>query len=88
MEIKGETDLLNESMGYIYYYDNVRGHSSLNDQTPYSYLKARMPDIDDKIGVVIPMMLDRVSVQLGPWSGYRVLAQHRVVWWLVTVKSW
>jgi hypothetical protein len=36
-----------------------------------------MPDIDDKIRFVIPIMLDRVSVELGPWSGYHVLAQHR-----------
>jgi hypothetical protein len=35
-----------------------------------------MPDIDDKIRFVIPIMLDRVSVELGPWSGYHVLAQH------------
>jgi putative transposase len=77
LEIKGEADLLNESMGYIYYYDNVRGHSSLNYQTPFSYLKARMPDIDDKIRFVIPIMLDRVSIELGPWSGYHVLAQHQ-----------
>ncbi len=78
LEIKSETDLLNESMGYIYYYDNVRGHSSINYQTPFSYLKAQMPDIDDKIRFVIPIMLDKVAVELGPWSGYHVLAQHHV----------
>ena len=76
LKMKGETDLLNEAIGYIYYYDNVRGHSSLNYQTPFAYLKERMPDINDKIRFVIPIMLDKVAIELGPWSGYHVLAQH------------
>lgn len=76
MSIKNETDLLREAMGYIYYYDNVREHSSLEYQTPFSRLKLQIPDIDDKIRFVIPFMLDDVSVRLGPWSGYHVLAQH------------
>ena len=65
-------------MGYIYYYDNTREHSSLDYQTPFSYLKTQLPDVDDKIRFVIPIMLDKVSVQLGPWSGYNVLAQHHI----------
>ena len=76
LQINSEADLLNEAMGYIYYYDNVRGHSALNYQTPFAYLKSQLTDIDDKIRFVIPIMLDKVSVQLGPWSGYHVLAQH------------
>jgi len=81
MEIKSESDLLNEAMGYIYYYDNTRGHSSLNYQTPFSYLKSQLPDIDDRIRFVIPVMLDKVSVQSGPWSGYNALAQHQNLLW-------
>jgi transposase len=76
MAIKSEADLLHEAMGYIYYYDNVREHSSLNYRTPFSYLKTQLPDIDDKIRFVIPIMLDKVAVDLGPWSGYHVLAQN------------
>ena len=79
LAIKSETGLLNEAMGYIYYYNNLREHSSLNYQTPFSYLKTQLPDIDDKMRFVIPIMLDKVSVELGPWSGYHVLAQHRVL---------
>jgi hypothetical protein len=78
MRIKCDADLLDEALGYIYYYDNVRGHSSLNYQTPFSYLKAQLPDIDDKIRFVIPIMLDKVAVELGPWSRYHVLAQHQI----------
>jgi transposase-like protein len=77
-QMNNETDLLNEAMGYMYYYDNVRGHSSLNYQTPFAHLKAQLPNIDDKIRLTIPFMLDDVSVSLGPWSGYHVLAQHRI----------
>ncbi len=78
LHIKNEADLLNEARGYIYYYDNVRGHSSLNYETPFARLKTQLPEIDDKIRLTIPLMLDDVSVRLGPWSGYHVLAQHRV----------
>ena len=76
MAIKSEADLLHEAMGYIYYYNNVREHSVLNYHTPFSFLKTQLPDIDDKIRFVIPIMLDKVSVKLGPWSGYNVLAHH------------
>jgi len=79
LAIKNEAELLNEAMGYIYYYNNLREHSSLNYQAPFSYLKTQLPDIDDKMRFVIPIMLDKVSVELGPWSGYHVLAQHRVL---------
>ena len=75
--IRSEADLLNEAMGYIYYYDNVREHSSLNYQTPFAHLKSQFPNIDDKIRLTIPILLDDVSVRLGPWAGYHVLAQHR-----------
>jgi transposase len=79
LHIKSEADLLDEALGYIYYYDNVRQHSALNYQTPFAYLKSQLPEIDDRIRLVIPIMLDEVSVKLGPWSGYHVLAQHHVV---------
>jgi putative transposase len=75
LHIRNESDLLNEAMGYIYYYDNVRWHSSLN-KTPFERLRAQLPEIDDKIRFVVPIILDDVSVSLGPWSGYHVLAQH------------
>jgi len=78
LQMKGEADLLDEATGYIYYYDNVRGHSSLNYQTPFAHLKSQLPDIDDKIRFTIPILLDDVSVRLGPWSGYHVLAQHLI----------
>jgi putative transposase len=77
LAIKSEQELLEEAMGYIYYYNNVREHSSLDYRTPYEHLKAELPEVDDDIRLVTPIMLDKVSVALGPWSGYYVLAQHR-----------
>jgi transposase InsO family protein len=76
LQIKSKKDLLNEALGYIYYYNNVREHSSLDYQIPYQYLKMQLPEIDDNIRYVQPIILDDVSVKLGPWSGYNVLAHH------------
>lgn len=76
LSFHSEQDLLDQAMGYIYYYNNLREHSSLDYQTPYAYLKQQQPQLDDEIRVVRPLMLDHVSVALGPWSGYNVLAQH------------
>ncbi len=77
LTIKSENGLIDEALGYIYYYNNLREHSSLDNQTPYEYLKKQLPGLDDKIRYVIPLMLDTVSIELGPWSGYNVLAQNQ-----------
>ena len=76
LQIKSKKDLLNKARGYIYYYNNVREHSSLDDQIPYQYLKMQLPEIDDNVRYVLPIILDDVSVKLGSWSGYNVLAHH------------
>ncbi len=72
-----ENSLLNEAFGYIYYYNNIREHSSLNYQTPFHTLKQCLPNIDDNIRYTIPVLLDTAAVQIGPWSGYNVLAQNQ-----------
>lgn len=77
LEIKSEQELLSEALGYIYYYNNLREHSSLEYHTPVQCLREQEPEIDDNIRFVIPIMLDKVAVDLGPWSGYNVLAQYR-----------
>ncbi|MCX7784639.1 MAG: integrase core domain-containing protein [candidate division WOR-3 bacterium] len=76
-KIKSEAELLTEGLRYNYYYNNYREHSALDFKTPFEYLKEQMPDIDDNIRKVVPIMLDKVAVELGPWSGYHVLAPHR-----------
>jgi putative transposase len=78
LAIRSEADLLSESLGYLYYYNNLREHSALDYQPPFAYLKQQQPAIDDHIRFVQPFILDDVSVRLGPWSGYNVLAQHLV----------
>lgn len=67
-----------EAMNYIYYYNCVRKHSSLGNIPPYSYLQKTTTGIDDTIKYVPPIFLDKVSAQLGAWSGYQVLAQNQI----------
>ena len=57
-------------MSYIYHYNNVREHSSVDYQTPFAYLNQKQPEIDDNLRHVQFFILDDVSVTLGPWSGY------------------
>lgn len=78
LQIKSKKDLLNEARGYIYYYNHVREHSSLDQMPyiPYQYPKMELPEIDDNIRYVPPIILDDVSVKLGLWSGDNVLAHH------------
>lgn len=75
-KIKSEKDLLYESHGYIYYYNNLREHSSLDYKTPFGYLKEHMPEVQEDMKYAQPILLDNVSSSIGPWSGYDVLAQN------------
>ena len=73
-----EVDLLDEAMGYMYYYNNVREHSSLVYKSPFQALKENSPQVKDSIRFIIPVMLDKASVEIGPLCGYNVLAQQHV----------
>ena len=55
--LNSEQDLLDEAMGYLYYYTNVREHSSLEYRTPFAHLKAQLPDIPDTLRLPIPTCL-------------------------------
>lgn len=79
LQIKSEKDLLYESHGYIYYYNNLREHSSLDNQTPFEYLRKHMPEVHEDMKYARPILLDDISSSIGPWSGYNVLAQHLLV---------
>ena len=57
-QIKSKKDLFNDVRGYIYYYNNVREHSSLDYQIPYQYLKMQLPEIDDNVRYVQPIILE------------------------------
>ena len=76
--ISSKEDLCEEGLKYIYYYNNLRRHSALDRKTPFQYLKEHLPEIDDTIRLVRPFMLDDVSVSLGAWSGYHVLAHYQI----------
>lgn len=68
-----------EAFHYLYYYNVVRKHSSLGRKTPWQKLQEDLPHVDAKMKLVPPLLLDSLAVKLGSWSGYHVLAQHRVV---------
>lgn len=77
-KVKSEKDLLYESHGYIYYYNNLREHSSLDYKTPFEYLRKQMPQLNENIKYAQPILLDDVSSIIGDWSGYNVLAQNLI----------
>jgi len=76
LRMTSTADLLREATGYQYSYNTLREHSALDDRTPFETLKASLPEVNDTIRYAVPFLLDQVAVQLGPWSGYNVLAQH------------
>lgn len=76
LAIQNRQDFYREALNYIYYYNNVRKHSGIGRITPFQHLSFQMPNIDDRIRIVPPLFLDNISVDLGPWSGYHLLAQN------------
>lgn len=77
-KIDDNNEFYKEAFNYLYYYNCVRSHSGINKQTPFSILKRDIPNIDDTIKYVPPIYLDKLSIDLGPWSGYHVLASYLV----------
>src|SRR3989344_394956 len=77
LAIQDRQSFYKEALNYIYYYNNVRKHSGIGRITPFQYLSSQMPELDDRIRIVPPLFLDNISVDLGPWSGYHLLAQNR-----------
>jgi transposase len=76
MQITTERELLDEALGYVYYYNNVREHSSLGYRTPFEALRTSLPDITADIRCPPPFILDEVSTDIGPWSGYNLMAPY------------
>jgi len=76
MECKDTQTFYNKAFEYIYYYNNLRRHSALNDKSPFQYLKEQSPNICDNIRYVQPVILDKISANLLPWGGYHVMAKN------------
>lgn len=76
LAIQDRQTFYKEALNYIYYYNNVRKHSGIGRITPFTRLSTQLPTLDDRIRIVPPLFLDNISVDLGPWSGYHLLAQN------------
>jgi hypothetical protein len=87
LNFHSEAGLLDEALHYIYYYNNVREHSSLDYSTPFAHLRQHCPEVSDNIRYFQPFILDDVSVKLGQWSGYNLLAQHHHIW-VYNISGW
>jgi hypothetical protein len=78
MKIANRQEFFVEAFNYIYYYNAVRKHSGINRETPVQRLSKQEPNLDAKIKFVPPLILDNISVDLGNWSGYHLLAQNPI----------
>lgn len=74
--INTNQEFYREAFHYLYYYNSVRKHSSLQGKTPFQVLKQQLVTVDVRINLVPPIFLDKLSIDLGPWSGYHLLAQY------------
>ena len=79
LKIRSRQDLFLEAFNYNYYYNAVRKHSVIDRETPVQRLFKQEPHLDAKIKFVPPLILDNISIDLGEWSGYHLLAHHRLV---------
>jgi len=77
LEITDNQVLFREAFQYLYYYNVYRKHAGIQRETPFQHLCAQEPQLHPRIKFVPPLILDHVSVQLGDWSGYHLLAQHQ-----------
>jgi transposase-like protein len=75
-KITSRQELFSEAFNYMYYYNTVRKHSGIDRETPWQRLMKQEPQLDAKMKFVPPLILDNISVDLGDWSGYHVLARH------------
>ena len=55
-------------MSYVYYYNSLSEHSSLDYCTLFEVLKEHLPEIKDTTRHIILIMLDKAAVKLGKLS--------------------
>ena len=77
LKIHNRQEFFEEAFQYLYYYNAVRKHSGISHMTPVQHLFEQDHDLDDKIKFIPPLILDQISVDLGDWSGYHLLAQNQ-----------
>jgi len=87
LKIHNRQEFFEEAFQYLYYYNAVRKHSSINRMTPVQHLFEQDHDLDDRIKFIPPLILDQISVDLGDWSGYHLLAQNLLILVLIYLSN-
>jgi len=77
--IKNTDTFFLEALNWQWYYNTKRDHTGegMNDGTPYEKLQKQYYWIPKDICAFPPLLLDKVSTNIGPWSGYNHLAHYR-----------
>lgn len=77
-KIKNTDQFFLEALNWQWYYNTKRDHTGegMNDGTPYEKLQKQYYWITKDICTFPPLLLDKVSANIGPWSGYNHLAQY------------
>jgi len=77
--IKNNNQFFLEVLNWQWYYNTKRSHTGegMNDQTPYQKLQKQYYWITKDICTFPPLILDNISISIGPWGGYNHLAHYR-----------
>jgi len=70
-----------EALNWEWYYNTKRNHTGddMEGITPYDKLKKQYFWIPKDICAFPPLLLDKISANIGPWGGYNLLAHYPLV---------
>lgn len=78
--IKNADQFFTEALNWEWFYNTKRDHTGegMDDGTPFEKLQKQYFWISKDICVFPPLILDKVSVNIGPWGGYNLLAHYHI----------
>ncbi|MBU1000694.1 integrase core domain-containing protein [Patescibacteria group bacterium] len=76
--IKNNKQFFLEALNWTWYYNTKREHTGEGmNSTPYRKLQKQYAWISKDICAFPPLLLDKISTNIGPWGGYNQLAHYR-----------